>query len=99
MTVIVGNHEFRLSDNMYVFEDCDEFDNLVNPPIPHKIYLYLINENNEAINAVVGKGYRIPDIGEKVLFIMPNELETDIKWPGKVITKAEYETWHAFVKA
>ncbi len=99
MTIIGGNHEFRiLNDHMYVFEDCIEFDQF-NSPIPNKIYLYLINENNEAINAVVGKGYRIPYVGEKVMFIMPNELNVDTEWPGKVITKAEYETWHAFVKA
>ena len=95
----------RWNDSWYVFDKNYEFPNY---PKPHKVYLYLTNGKGEAIDAVVGNSRQRLMPGDTTTFIKRVTLKgisglisegVDVKGLARVITKAEYETWHVFVKA
>ena len=69
-------------------------------PDGHEIHLYVMDDNDQVIDSVVAITRNIlPNIGEEVLFIDNDSRVGKSYKPAKVITRAEYETWHEFNKA
>jgi len=79
-------------------------------PFINEVYLYVFNDDDEVINTVIGLSRRIPEPGDQVTFVIhkplrggevldPAVIAPTSKFKGKVITKAEYETWHEFNNA
>ena len=73
------------------------------PLFANEVYLYLLDDCGNVINAVIGLSRRIPDPDDEVTYVMKTDIkdveDTDVKIHGRVITKAEYETWHEFEKS
>ena len=76
----------------------------------NEVYLYVFNDDDEVINTVIGLSRQIPEPGDQVTFVIhkawrggevldPAVIAPIFKFKGKVITKAEYETWHEFNNA
>lgn len=73
-------------------------------PFINEVYVYVFDEHGNVFDALKGLSSRNPEPGREITYvarmiIMKGASAVDVKYVGKAIIKAEYETWHAFNKA
>jgi len=69
------------------------------PPPLYDVYLYVMNSYGHVRDAVIAHAHKPRNVDEEVTYIVGNNGAENTSWPAKVITRAEYETWHEFDKS
>lgn len=92
MVTLINPYDFSTKRCVYRKE------NYKGVPTFCETYIYVMDKRGYVLDAVVALVHQIPNIGEEVIYVKDSERGSATQ-PAKVITKAEYETWHAFVKS